>query len=455
MRKRTRRGQRGLGTPHALRTDPTPQTAMLRAAPPLLSVQPTRALVDEQFSVLVEKLPLACPVTVRSLHHSEDKDDWEAYGFYVSDHRGVVSVSEDLSFGGTYTGKEPMGLLWSMRPVPGSRSGLRLRRRNVCGPMLVNILVYSGHEGFRGRAPLASVLTERWHMAPGVQRIKVGQEGVRGTLFIPPGPGPFPGLLDLWGGGGGLVEYRAALLASRGYVSLALEYFSAGELQSADVEFSYFETAFNIIKEHPKVMADRVGLFGLSLGSMVSLYLASESTVVQPRCIVCISGNYCYPRGQMLRGVNENLRKYFDKERVDENNHHIWRDISLEIIKDPAEKVNVSKISAPMLLVNGCDDQNWCTVETAEDITQMMRAVGKEHLLSKLAYPDTGHLIEPPYSPHFRATNFIVDITKKKVILLWGGQTKPHSDAQEDAWRKILSFLQHHLYGSPTLKARM
>ena len=38
------------------------------------------------------------------------------------------------------------------------------------------------------------------------------------------GPGPFPGLLDLWGGGGRLVEYRAALLASHGFAALALDY---------------------------------------------------------------------------------------------------------------------------------------------------------------------------------------------------------------------------------------
>lgn len=35
------------------------------------------------------------------------------------------------------------------------------------------------------------------------------------------------------------------------------------------------------------------------------------------------------------------------------------------------------------------------------------------------------------------------------MILLWGGQVKPHSEAQEDSWRKILSFLRHHLYCSP------
>ena len=32
------------------------------------------------------------------------------------------------------------------------------------------------------------------------------------------------------------------------------------------------------------------------------------------------------------------------------------------------------------------------------------------------------------------------------VVMLWGGQTKPHADAQEDSWEKILAFLQQHLY---------
>lgn len=68
-------------------------------------------------------------------------------------------------------------------------SSVRLRKMNVCSPMLVNISVYSGHvsEGFSERVPLASVLTERWYMAPGVKRVKVQDGGVRGTLFIPPG----------------------------------------------------------------------------------------------------------------------------------------------------------------------------------------------------------------------------------------------------------------------------
>lgn len=55
------------------------------------------------------------------------------------------------------------------------------------------------------------------------------------------GPGPFPGLLDMWGGGGGLLEYRAALLASHGYASMALEYFNSAEVNTAELELNYFE----------------------------------------------------------------------------------------------------------------------------------------------------------------------------------------------------------------------
>lgn len=57
------------------------------------------------------------------------------------------------------------------------------------------------------------------------------------------GPGPFPGILDLWGGGGKLVEYRAALLASHGFSSLALDYLTLkNTLKTGEmVDIDYFE----------------------------------------------------------------------------------------------------------------------------------------------------------------------------------------------------------------------
>ena len=56
------------------------------------------------------------------------------------------------------------------------------------------------------------------------------------------GQGPFPGVIDMFGGVGGIVEFRAALLASHGFACLSLPYFMYQDLPDSlfDVEFEYF-----------------------------------------------------------------------------------------------------------------------------------------------------------------------------------------------------------------------
>lgn len=118
-------------------------------------------------------------------------------------------------------------------------------------------------------------------------------------------------MLDLWGMGGGLVEYRAALFASRGYASLSLAYIGHKELPAPhnrmNVGDSYFtvkypalsvgghitcfstylylffgQRAFQLLQDHPQVCADKVGIIGLSFG----VYLALR-TAAQPGINVC------------------------------------------------------------------------------------------------------------------------------------------------------------------------
>ena len=63
-------------------------------------------------------------------------------------------------------------------------------------------------------------------------------------MFAAVGPGPFPGVIDMFGTAGGLTEFRAALLASRGFAALALAYFAYEDLP-AKFEFNleYFEVS--------------------------------------------------------------------------------------------------------------------------------------------------------------------------------------------------------------------
>ncbi|KAL1275999.1 hypothetical protein QQF64_035622 [Cirrhinus molitorella] len=418
---------------------------------PVLSLQPIRGLVDKKFQIVVMNLPPNQKVTLHSLHQSDDKDFWEAFGHYVSDEHGSVTGVKDESLGGTYEGIEPMGLMWSMRPIPGSRHGLRLRKRDIFTPMVAHISVYSGHlsQGFSQQTPLATSVTERWYIAPGVKRVSI-RDKVRGTLFLPPGPGPYPGVLDLWGAGGGLVEYRSALLASHGFASMALEYLTPENLRLEDINASYFEIAYQILKNHPLVQKDHLAVLGLSLGGIITLSMVAYSEVIKPQCCVCISGSHLMPFDKSFSEFFKKMEKHADKIHVNEDNQVIYRDLILSL-SHQSSKVDVGRIKCPLLLLNGDDDQVIPTVESAEDMKMMMEKAGNRHLLKILTYPDAGHLIEPPYSPHFRATNFYQLWTKERIVMLWGGQTKPHAYAQEDAWKKILAFLRQHLSAPVTL----
>ncbi|KAG1939426.1 acyl-coenzyme A amino acid N-acyltransferase [Pimephales promelas] len=280
---------------------------------PLLSVHPSTCLVDEKFEVEVQHLPADSKITLHALIHSDDGDDWEAFGHYTSDSSGTVKVSRDKSLGGTFEGVEAMALLWSMRPVLESKPVRRFQKNNVLTPVKVVFSVHEGHlaKGIRHRTPLTSANAERWYVAPDVQRVEVAKGGLKGTLFTPPGSGPFPAVLDLSGWQGGHVEYRSALLASHGYVSLALEYMgflnAEGKLQYKDN--TYFETAFTWLKKHPKVCPDKVAVMGMSLGVFVALGLTANSEIMKPKCVVCVSGSHIIPLKGSLADVHAAMQQ--------------------------------------------------------------------------------------------------------------------------------------------------
>lgn len=69
------------------------------------------------------------------------------------------------------------------------------------------------------------------------------------------GNGPFPGIIDLYGAGGGLPEYRACLLANHGFAVLALAFYRYEDLpkEMKEVHLEYFEEAINYMLQHTEV----------------------------------------------------------------------------------------------------------------------------------------------------------------------------------------------------------
>lgn len=69
------------------------------------------------------------------------------------------------------------------------------------------------------------------------------------------GVGPYPAVLDLYTLGGGLSEKRAALLASRGFVVLALALYGHDDMPKnvSELHLDYFEEAVEFLKIQNKV----------------------------------------------------------------------------------------------------------------------------------------------------------------------------------------------------------
>ena len=164
-------------------------------------VKPRQSLVDEKIDISVKGLSPGQPITLTAKLTGDSKEQFESYGHYVANEAGNVYVAKHPCLYGTYTGVDPMGLLWSMQISPGQRNGLRLNKKDVTKPYFVQLQLFDGHVEDVANAedlqPITSVTFEKWYMTEGVRRIPVRDGRLRGTLFLPPGKGPFSGKLQL------------------------------------------------------------------------------------------------------------------------------------------------------------------------------------------------------------------------------------------------------------------
>src|SRR5262249_39300304 len=116
-------------------------------------------------------------------------------------------------------------------------------------------------------------------MSPQGKMTDVRESGLVGTLFTPPGEGPFPGIIVLGGSEGGLnSEDVAALLSSHGYTVLALAYFGAEGLPDSlkEIPIEYFKRAIDLMLSRPFVRRGGVALVGTSKGAEAALLVGTH-----------------------------------------------------------------------------------------------------------------------------------------------------------------------------------
>ncbi|ELR57730.1 Acyl-coenzyme A thioesterase 4, partial [Bos mutus] len=392
------------------------------------------------------------PVTLRASLRDEKGALFRAHARYCADATGLLDVERAPALGGSFAGLEPMGLFWALEP---EKPFWRFLKRDVQTPFVVELEVLDGHEDggawWAAISGVAQSQTRLKRLSSSSSSSSILFSIVATPTYIPTNrSGPFPGIIDIFGIGGGLLEYRASLLAGHGFATLALAYYDFDDLPKKFdmIHLEYFEEALCYMLQHSQIKGTRIGLLGISLGADICLSMASFLKNISATVSINGSGfsghrvihykdSNIPPLGHDLRRVKVAFSGLLDI--VDVRNDIIGG------CENPC-MIPIEKAQGPILFIVGQDDHNWRSELYAQIASERLQAHGKEKP-QIISYPGTGHYIEPPYFPMCPAS--LHKLLDKPVM--WGGEPRAHSKAQVDAWKEILTFFTKHLGPSPKL----
>ncbi|NWY58743.1 ACOT5 thioesterase, partial [Chionis minor] len=410
-------------------------------APSICLSPAARSLFDEPLAIAVQGLGPRQQVTLRTSLWDEMGELFQACARYQAGDDGELDLSRCPALpGGSFSGMEPMGLLWALQP---QKPFWYMMKKDVQRPFLLQLEVFDGHGETPGQL-LAQAQHERAFLRDGVRRVPVREGRIRATLFLPPGEGPFAGIIDIHGLGGGLFEHRASLLANHGFAMLALAYYQYEDLpqELTELHLEYFEEAVNYMLQHPQVKGPGVGLLGYSKGGEVALAMAALlkniTAVASLNGPVAITSIPLHYKDKTIPSLLFDL----EKMKITGSNILDCSDILIDPFQAPGNQslIPLEKAEAQLLFIAGQDDHIVKSEYYATGVCKLLQAQGKQNF-QILSYPGTGHCIDPPYFPLYPIGNH--PVFHKRALL--GGKLRAYSKAQVHAWPQIQAFFNKYL----------
>ena len=425
----------------------------------MLHATPADALIDVPRRIAADGLAPFEEVVLASRTVRGPGIAWTAEVRLRADAQGTVDLQRDAPLAGSYEGVAPMGLVWSQEPETDG-APREVFAAEPAAP-LHTMLTLRRADGSTLQASLLQ------HLAgPGVTRREVREQGLVGTLFLPPGPGPHPAVMVLNGSGGGINEPRAALYASHGYAAFALGYFKCPGRPDhiSDTHLEYFETALQWLHAEVRPLGGFVALSGQSRGGELVLLLASllpdlVSAVIGyvPGAVVHSAQNACNPangpdsrngpawiwRGQPLPHLWDHNRTatWAPWDSGPEPRRHANALLTALQDVDAVERarIRVERIRGPVLLLSASDDGSWPSSLYGRMVAERLAAHSHPWPVQHLDFEGAGHSIVFPTVP---TTQLVYAHPVSGRLSTTGGTPAPNAHADAASWAAVLDFLQ-------------
>lgn len=373
---------------------------------------------------------------------------------FTADSNGVVDLGSQAPDSGSYDGVDAMGLFWSRAPVGGEMA--KGFERMSSDPLTATLVA----EAKDGGASISHSI-RRVYLGPGVVSRELRENGLVGKMFEPAQPGPHRAVLVVGGSNGGLAwsQEMAALLASHGYAALALAYFAAEGLPPTldRIPLEYFETALAWLSAQTSVVADSIGVVGVSRGGELALLLGATYPKIRAVVAYAPSGILwpAYPESGYgawtLNGHEIPCARTLTYEQWDKalaagearSDSFDWYFIPLrDASYADRAAIRVERINGPVLMITGIDDKLWPSTELTEFAVERFKRQGFRHRVEHLAYASAGHSIAWPNGP----TTMLKSrhpVSGEEMDM--GGTPKGTARARQDSWPKMLAFLDSAL----------
>ncbi len=440
-----------LGALALLRAPNASSDQIAHAAPQVtFQISPNPGLMDDRIRIRLAGLPPVRSVTIRASSQDQRGCWWRSSVVLPIREDGSIDLSEQAPVSGSYTAVDAMGLFWSMQPDRSTRPAHAFFSvTDWFRPIVTEI------EAVSDRRVLGRWQVIRRFALPGVSVVAIDRDGIRGVLYRPNGGHKYPGVILLGGSEGGFPAPQGIMLASRGFVTLALAYFGVSGLPPAmqRIPVEYFGAAIRLMQKLPDLEGPRVTIVGASRGAEAALIVAS--TYPDINGVVAVSASNVRWEGATTKGLPGGPAWTYQGKPLAYVPfhigpglafHYLWASVtgspislkpmfldSLARVKSDAVEIGVERIRGPVLLGSGDSDRKWPSSLMSGCVLDRLRRNHHPYADQHLSYADAGHWLPSEYLPTGGLTGPIAEEI--------GGTPAGTAAVQRAWWPAVLTFL--------------
>lgn len=296
---------------------------------------------------------------------------WRSTGAFVSDKNGIIDMSQTPSCSGSYEGISTMGLFFNAKPLTNERKKLPNSLSEI--PLLAHFFV--DIKIMQGNTVIAERTFTRHYMSSQISHKDIYGEHFQGRLFYDKKSLKAPALIIVSGSEGRIEKAQniAQILSSRGYICLAVAFFGLEGLPKylERIPLECLAEAKDYLRQHPQVDSERIGIYGRSKGA--ELVLAEESLFNDVQCLVLNS-----PSDVVYEGIEgkwnshtsswTHLQKELPYQKFRLRDYLFSKLFRKPIPKDCSARIDISKLSSPILLLGSTVDEIWDASSAIDDI---------------------------------------------------------------------------------------